>query len=134
MSQNTISINEKIRKFIGEDLSDLITRIRETADEAAELEAEANYLKECRKVKLEELQVEHMNHLKTSGERVTDKKVESLARADSRYKMHLVKTRDTERKAKEKLNEHFELRNTYDLVIEQMRNRRLTEQKKLRGH
>lgn len=129
MSTEAVQLNtQRIRKFIGQDLSDLITRMREVGTDLADLEAEREYLQEFRKVKLEDLEVEHRQKLNADGVKVTDKKVSALARSDSRYRMHLIKIKDISKKAGAKKAEYYELKNLYDATIEQWRTWRLREQ------
>lgn len=117
-------VDSEIIALLGRNNVELIDNIRKYAKLLSRAAAELNNLNEMRKVILEDLQVEHRNVLNANNEKVTDKKVEALARSDSRYKIHLAKTKNKEMEVGDIGADYYALRNAYELMVEKMRDRR----------
>lgn len=122
-SDERAPVRPDIASRLGSSNVMLIDEIYSTGKKLGHLIADLNYLREMRKVVLENFTDEWRKKLESDPnvKKVTDKMVEAAARSDSRYGVHLVKIRNKEKEVADARADHFALRQAYEVLIERMK-------------
>lgn len=121
-------VHPAIERRIGADFTELIEEVRLTGVRWGKAKADYEKLKHLRKIRLAELREAYRKGLEDRGEKVTEARLDDLARRSEDYKDIVLKIYKAAVEEAEASALHFARRNAMDAVIEQMRQER-TEMK-----
>jgi hypothetical protein len=106
---------------LGVDLLELAEEVRIASVAYGRRRAQVDYLENMRKVLLAELMETHRAHLAGEGEKVTESRLENLARTSSAYRNFLAAQRDERTRLAEEESIYFSKRNRLEAYHEMAR-------------
>ena len=118
------AIHPAIAKRIGTDLAELIEDVRLTGETWGTLQARLSHLDHMRKVRLSELREGYRTVLEEQGEKVTEARLDDLARKSDDYREILRKRYETALAEASANTLYFAKRNALDALVETMRQER----------
>ena len=117
-------IHYAIAQRIGTDLSELIEEVRLTGEHWGKCKAKVDHLDHMRKVRLAELREGYRAVLEKAGDKVTESRLDDLARKHKDYKAIIMNRYEAAIEESEASSLHFAKRNAMDALTETMRQER----------
>lgn len=114
-------LNARTQALVGVDMDELIETVRVASLAYGEQRARVEYLTEYRKAKLYSIVEQRRAEMDEAGVKVTEARLESIARASKDYKAFLDQQYTEKVKLVQVEADYYALRNRLDAVQEQLR-------------